>query len=176
MLRNIVLTLTAALVVTVSFGCGNDPAKAWSSASLYRDGIRTIAIPIWTRGKNVYRRDLEMQLSEALVKQIELDTRYKKTTKARADTLLDGTIKNVSQYVLSVNPDTGAARELEVAYTVDFTWTDLRSGEVLVRRENFRVAGNYVPADPLGERFFQGNEDAVNRLAERIVEQLEADW
>ncbi|MCD6303667.1 MAG: hypothetical protein J7M21_01750 [Planctomycetes bacterium] len=169
--------LAAYLAVTwLLCGCDSDPAKGYTTASQYPAGIKTVAVPIWHRGRDVYRRGLEMRLTEAIVKRIELDTPYKVTEKSRADTELVGTIDQVSQRVLSFNPDTGLPREKEITLTVSFTWTDLRNGKVLVRRRNFRESAAYIPPAPLGEDFFQGSEDVINRLARRIVQQMEADW
>jgi outer membrane lipopolysaccharide assembly protein LptE/RlpB len=173
-MRIIRLMLAGPLLAACS--CSSDPTQGYTTKSQYLQNVRTVAVPIWTRGKEVYRRELEMQLTEAIVKRLELSTPYKVTDKTRADTELRGTIENVSQRVLSFNPDTGQAREKEITFTVSFTWTDLRSGKVLTRRKNFRQAGSYIPLAPLGEDFFQGSEDVVNKLAQRIVEQLEVDW
>ncbi len=168
------LALCALLVA--SAGCNTDPNTGYTTASHFRTGIETVCVPIWVRGKNVYRRGLEMRLTEALVKRIEHDTPYKVTTKPRADTQLTGTIDNIEQRVLSFNPNTGLAREMELTMVVSFTWTDLRDGQIIDQQKNFRVAGSYIEEDPLSEDFFQGSEDVVNKLAKRIVEQMEAPW
>lgn len=164
--------LLAALLMAaaLSAGCG------YSTESPFRQDVATVAVPMWTRGPNLYRRELETRLTEAIVKRIELDTPYKVVSKDRADTELRGMIKKVDQRVLSKNPDTGRARELEATFIVEFTWKDLRSGKDLVTRKDFRVAANYIPESPLAETFFDGSEDAINRLAKRIVETMEADW
>ena len=159
------------LAVVVCPGCGNYTMK-----DQYRPGIKTVFVPIWTRGPRVFRRDLEQPLSEALVKRIELDTPYKTTTKDRADTELRGKIKLIEQRVLSTNPETGSPRELEVTFTLAFTWKDLRNGEVIVERPDFKISDNYIPHCPIGEDFFQGSEAVINRIARRIVETMEAPW
>jgi len=157
-------------------GCSTDPTRGYTLASQYDAGIKTVAVPIFTRAKDVFRREIEMRLTEAVIKKIELDTPYKVVDKGRADTELRGTLELVSQRVLSNNPDTGLPREIEVTLTVSFTWTDLRSGKVIKQVQNLHQAGVYIPPSPLGEDFFQGSEDAVNRIAQRIVEQMESDW
>ena len=157
-------------------GCSDDPTKGYTLKSQYVEGIKTVAVPIWHRGRDVYRRDLEFHLTEAIIKRLELDTPYKVTDKSRADTELRGTIDLIPQRVLSYNPDTGRSREMEVTLTVSFTWTDLRSGKVLAQRRDLRQAGTYIPPVPFGEDFFQGSEDVVDKLARRIVEHMEADW
>jgi hypothetical protein len=157
-------------------GCTGDGKSGYTLDSQYRQGIKTVAVDIFTRGKNVYRRELEMRLAEAVVKRIEQDTPYKVTLKQRADTLLAGTITNVSQQILSYDSNTGLARELELTMVVSFTWTDLRSGKILVEKKDFKISGDYTRIEPLEEDFFQGSEQVINRLAERIVETMEAPW
>ena len=157
-------------------GCSSDPTKGYSLASQYDTSIKTVAVPIFTRGKHVFRREIEFRLTEAVIKKIELDTPYKVVDKGRADTELRGTLDLVSQRVLSFNPDDGLPRETEITMTVSFVWTDLRTGKIRKEVRNIRQAGVYIPASPLDEDFFQGSEDAVNRLAQRIVEQMESEW
>ena len=123
-----------------------------------------------------YRRDIEIRLTEAVVKRIESDTPYKVTDKARADTVLKGTLGPVEQRVLSFDPHTGLAREIQIRLIVDFTWTDLRTGEVRLRKRGFRVASEYIPPAPFAEDFFLGSESAIDRIAQRIVEQLANPW
>ncbi len=178
-MKNIATIIASALAVGTLLaggGCSSDPTKGYTLKSQYPQDIKTVSVPIWHRGKQVYRRGLEMRLTEAVIKRLELDTPYKVTDKSRADSELRGTIDRVSQRVLSFNPDFGRPREMEITVTVSFTWTDLRSGKVRAQRKDFRQAGTYIPPQPLGEDFFQGSEDVVNRLAKRIVEQMEADW
>jgi outer membrane lipopolysaccharide assembly protein LptE/RlpB len=159
----------ASAAAGLAGGCG------YSFQSLYPENVRTVSVPMWHRGRDVYRRGLEMRLTEALVKQIELRTPYKVTHRAAdPDTELTGTITRVEQSVLSRNPDTGRPRELELTVTVSFAWRDLRSGETIVERSNFPVTGRYITHAPFSEDFFQGSEDVINRLARRIVEEMES--
>ena len=164
--------LAAMAVLAVGLaGCG-----PYTMKNQYRTGIKTVFVEMWTRGPNVYRRGLEMRLTEAIQKRVELDTPYKVTSKDRADTQLSGKILRISQRVLSKDPDTGLPRELEATFQLAFTWKDLRTGKILVEHTNFRTAGTYVTHEPVGEDFFHGSEDVINRLARRIVETMEAEW
>jgi len=174
-------TLLAGSAVAWS-GCATDPTQGYTTTSQYVQSVDSVAVPMWLRGKQVYRRGMEFRLTEAIVKRIQQDTPYKITKRSRADTELRGTIDSISQRVLSVNPDTGSPRETEITINVSFTWTDLRSGDVLAE-DSLHQAGSYLPAQPVEafrrrpeQDFFQGSEDVVNRLAERIVEYMEAKW
>lgn len=166
------LTLAAMLTATllVSAGCG------YTTASQYPTDVETVFVPIWTRGQDVYRRDLEMRLTEAIQKEIVKTTDYKITTRAKADTELSGRIERISQQVLSKNPETGLSRELEVTFHLSFTWKDLRNGRIRKEVTNFKVSDSYVTDPALREGFFEGSESAINRAARRIVEQMESDW
>ena len=173
-----ILALAAGMLSAILLpGClSDDPTVGYTARSQYRKGIQTVAVPIWTRGKKVYRRNVEIRLTQALVKRIELDTPYKVTDKQKADTLLTGSIEQIEQATLSYNPDTGRPREIEVAFTVVFKWEDLRTGDVIVNRRNFRIADVYIPPHPFDEDFFRGSEALMERLARRVVETMEADW
>jgi hypothetical protein len=157
-------------------GCSGDGKSGYTLASQYRDDIKTVAVDIFSRGKDVYRRELEFRLTEAIVKRIEQDTPYKVTVKKRADTLLTGTINSVDQRILSYDSDTGKPRELELTLKISYTWSDLRTGKILVANKDFEVSGTYTYEAPLTEDFFQGSENVINRLAVRLVETMEKPW
>jgi len=157
-------------------GCHRDPTQGYTLTSPHRRGVRSVAVEMFTRGKDVYRRGLEIRLTEAVKKQIQSHTPYRLAGEGTADTLLTGTIERVSQRVMSFNPETSSPRELEMVLVVSLRWTDLRNGKVLTKHKGLRAAGPYIPAPPFDQDFFQGSEEAINALARRIVEQMEAEW
>jgi hypothetical protein len=163
------------LLLAMLAGC-SEGLTGYTTRSLYSRDIKTVAVPIWVRGKDVYRREIEFRLTEAIVKQIELSTPYKVVDRATADTLLEGTIEQVTQRLTSFDPGTGAARESEIRLVVSFTWSDLRTGAILAKRTRWAVAATYIPETPFNEDFFLGSQDAVDRLAVRLVEQMEEPW
>ena len=165
-----------AVVAGGACGCNSDPTRGYRVGNLYRPGIRSVAVSAFTRGKDVYRRGVEIRLTEAVAKHIQTHTPYTVTTRGRADTILTGTVEQISQRVLNSDPDTGRTRELEMILVASIRWKDLRTGEILLERKNLRAAGAYIPPAPLSEDFFQGSQNALNRLARRIVETMEADW
>ena len=168
--------LTAACALAaLAGGCNADPTKGYTLDSQYPANVRTVAVQIFTRGPNIYRRELELRLTEAVAKHIEFYTPYKVTTKDRADTELTGTVTDISQRTMSMVASVSSPREKEVVIAASVRWQDLRTGEVL-RRENVRAAGRYITLAPFREDFFQGSEDAIDRLAKRIVEKMEEDW
>jgi hypothetical protein len=58
--------------------------------------------------------------------------------------------------------------------TVDFTWKNLHSGQILVQRQGFSQSTVYYPQ--LGEGEFVGSQQMIERLAMQMVEELQADW
>lgn len=170
------LLLAVLAVLTCAAGCSSDGTGGYTTSSMYRDNISTVAVPIWKRGSAVYRRDVERRLSEAIIKRLELDTPYKVVDKSKADTLLEGVLTGYGQRVMSFDPATGNPRDIEVTLFVNFTWTDLRNGDILVQKEKFRATGVYYPTAPFAEDPYIGAEDALNQLAKRIVETLEKPW
>ena len=167
------------LIMVVGTGCTNpDPTKGFTTASQYRSDVKTIAVPIFHRGRSEYRRDIEFRLTEAVIKAIEAETPYKVVPRSRADTILLGTIRKIDQRVLSYNPRTGRAREVQVRISVDITWKDLRPNRkvILLPKKTIRVADEYILESPFSENFFLGSESLFNKTARRIVEQLANPW
>jgi hypothetical protein len=121
-----------------------------------------------------FRRNLEFQLTEAIQKRILMDTDYKLTDKSRADTMLSGQVLEVRQATLGTDLGSGLPRETQATFIVSFRWKDLRTGKTLVDRPRFAQTVDYIR--PVGEDFFDASQEALDDLAERIVEQMQSDW
>jgi hypothetical protein len=165
-----------ALILALS-GCGyksdsGDDSNGYHWQSLYRQDIRTVAVPIFTTRS--FDRGAEFNLSQAVVKQIEATTPYKVVPRERADTILEGQVVDVQVGTLSTDPNSAIPQEQMLGMTIDFTWKDLRSGRVLVERRGFEHTATYYPT--LGEGRTLGRQQAVERLALAIVQELQADW
>ncbi|MBT3277847.1 MAG: hypothetical protein HN909_00125 [Phycisphaerales bacterium] len=185
---HILTLLTIVLAATLLPGC-----LGYSGESLYRSGIKTIAVPNWKRGERVFRRNHEITLTEALDKRILL-TPYAKTSRNRADTVIEGTLDRISQSYMGMNPDTGVPRERQLTIWLTFTWKDLRTGKELLRKENFPVTVTYRPTQAvmhgspeispstlgqsteLSQDFTQAMQRLCDKAAMRIVELMERDW
>ena len=150
-------------------GCG------YTTGSPFRQDVRSVDVPIWTVGKDVYRRGLEDRITQAVKKRLAA-TPYKIATAGTADTQLTGNVELISQRILSSNPDTGLPREIEITLTVSFKWIDLRNGNVLADQPAFQVSDTYIPDRGFREDFFLGSEGAINKLARRVVEKMEYAW
>ena len=140
--------------------------------SLYRGDVRTVAVPIFPNRS--FERNVEFNLSKAVVNYIESNTPYKVVPKERADSILEGEITRVDIETVSNSPFNALPQEQLLTLRVNFTWKDLRTGRVLAQRRGFEQSGTYYPT--LGEGRFVGAQQNVERLAVGIVQELQADW
>jgi hypothetical protein len=146
------------------------PGYQWHS--LYREDVQTVAVPVFINTS--YRRGVEFNLSKAVIQDIETHTPYKVVSSEKADTILEGEISSVSLTTLTTNLDTNLPQEQSITLKVNFTWKNLRTGQVLVARQDFEQKASFFPT--LGEGTFVGSQDAVERLALAIVNEMQADW
>jgi len=163
-----------AVAVCALNGCASDPTQGYSPRSIYPTTVSTVAVPIFTNDDFV--RNVEFELTDALVKEIEARTPYKVTPESRADTILEGQIKGVQLDQLSKSPLTGLSEEMIVTVTIDFRWKDLRSGTTLLERRSFAGNALVTPSRPSGERIELGQFAVVQQLARDIVAEMRSDW
>jgi len=155
------------LAAMAAAGCG------YSSEPLHRTDVRTVTVDIF--GNKSFRREMEFDLARALTKAVELRTPYKVVhDPKRADSEIRGEIIAFNAPVLTESVRTDTAMEVEVTLMAWFEWKDLRTGEILARREEVSGAGTYAPV--IGETQNSATSDAIKRLAQRIVECMEKPW
>jgi hypothetical protein len=169
--------LLAIALLTMVGGCGyshtgDAPSDGYRWRSLYREDVRTIAVPIFTNKD--FTRGVEFALSKSLVNQIEAHTPYKVVPRERADSILEGQITAIRRSTVSRDTETAVPQEQLYEIYVDFVWKDLHTGRIIVQRENFAQTRTYYTT--LGEGRFVGQQQAVENLALAIVQELQADW
>lgn len=140
----------------------------------YRTDIQTVTVPIF--GNGTQDTGIELELTEAIVKEIHRTTPWKVLSDPSAQTTLTGSVVSSTLRKLSTDGDSGLVRELAVDVAVTFEWKDTRSGEVLVARRNFRNAEPFAPALGASERIEVGRRAVVNELARSIVAELRTSW
>ncbi len=175
--RHVFLIALSLSLVLAGTGCGysqsgSEPQGNYQWRSLYREDVRTVAIPIFATRS--FHRGVEISLSNALVRRVEAHSPYKVVPRERADTIIEGEVVDVTIDTLSLDSETAIPQEQLYAVTVNFTWKDLRTGRVLVERKNFQQTTPYYPT--LGEGRFIGSQQAVEKLALGIVQEMQADW
>ena len=153
-------------VLMVAGGC------RYSTTRPFDHDIQTVHVETFTSQE--FRRDLEFQLSEALVKRIEQDTPYRIASRDEADVLISGEILRVQNRAFGNDLDTDWPREIGSSVVVRYRVQDLRTGKILVEHPRFLHQASYVPS--IGETFDEGMLRALDGLAERIVESMEEPW
>jgi hypothetical protein len=166
------LVLHSAFIILTLFtsGCGYQQVGV-NNASLYRQDIQTVAVPVFLN--RTFRRGLENELTKSFIQQLEEHTPYKVVPKERADTIMDCEILSAETNTLSTDIETGLPQEQLFTIIVSFTWKNLRTGDILVQRRNFDQRANFVPF--LGESSQVASTTAIQQLALAMVQEMQ-EW
>jgi hypothetical protein len=135
--------------------------------------IQTVAVFFKT---NSFRRDVEKQLTEAVIKEISLRTPYRVVgSHENADSLLTGTITFADKNLV-VEAPTNFPRELNMTINVAASWTHNPPTEIEDKRLPTIVAEtiNFVPE--VGETTLSATNHVVQSLAKQIVDMMEKPW
>ena len=146
----------------------------YTTSGVYREDVRTIAIPVFEN--ETFAHGLEVELTDALIKEIHASTPWRVASSAGANTRLSGRIESADLRRLTTNNASGLVQEMAVQLTVSFEWRDLRTDEILVTRRGFSAAETFVPALGARERLETGQRAAVDQMAREIVGQLRSSW
>lgn len=155
-------------------GCASSPSQGYTFGGAYREDVKTIAVPVFENA--TFQHGLEVQLTDAVVKEIHRSTPWRVTSMDSAETSLRGTITATDLRKLTTNSDSGLVESLAFQITVSFEWKMIDSGEVLVAKRNFRGAELFVPAHGAQERLEYGEASAIDQLAHDIVGELRSSW
>jgi hypothetical protein len=147
-------------------GCG------YSSSGLYREGIRTVYVEMFQSKE--FRRGIEFELTEALRKQIDRGTPYRNAPKEKADTIITGEVLEWREATLGKDFLTALPRETAGSLTIKYRWQDMRTGKLLVDQARLVTTVEYVR--PVGETVYNARDDAVDRMARRVVSSMATSW
>lgn len=149
-------------------GCG------YTQQELFSTEFQTVAVPIFKN--RTFYKSVEFDLTEALIKEIELRSPYKVTAASTAQTLLEGQIVSINQHALSKTQEGGLVQEVELQMVVNFLWKRQADGKTLRRRDGIITTGRYVAATPISEPLMTGQNLATQAMAKRIVDAMRSDW
>ncbi|MFM9957680.1 MAG: LPS assembly lipoprotein LptE [Phycisphaerales bacterium] len=176
--RRVALFCSALAIAITLPACGSKNAEGASAGytfgSGHRTDIRTVAVPIFEN--RTFTHGLEMQLTEAIVKEIHRVTPWRVAPRDGAETVLTGAITGADIRKLSSQRDSGLLQEGAVELAVNFEWKSTSDGKVLVGRRNFRAAEPFVPARGAQERLEVGQISAIDQMAKDIVSELRGSW
>ncbi|MCG3180749.1 MAG: hypothetical protein BIFFINMI_03112 [Phycisphaerae bacterium] len=168
-------------------GVGNEPTRQAATSRfkesyqlsngfvmgpVHPTNIKTVHVEIFN--SQTFYRDLEFRLTEALDKRILQDTPYVLANKDQADTILYGEITRVRVTLLGSDFASNLPKEDQPVLYVNWTWKNRRTGEILAQRVGMQQSASFIPLT--GMTFEDAATQAVNDLAERIVEAMQADW
>ncbi len=160
----------------LTLGCAG---YRWGTSSLFRQDIRTIHVPIVRCDS--FRADLGVRLTEAIQKKIEDRTPYKLANLPNADSILACRLHYDTKKVITETA-TDEPRDLRLTMAAEVNWTD-RIGNVLMQNRflppgetafYFSEKADLVPEG--GQSLATSQQRVIERMADHIVDQMEARW
>jgi hypothetical protein len=172
----------------------------YTTEPLHDPTIHSVRVPIFEN--LTYRRGLEFDLQQAIVREIEWKCPNWKVVQeaCNADTELTGKIVSRTKAVTVVG-NLGEIRQGETTMTVEVIWRDLRpgkGGDILsqppaVKRTDpmpeppppgspppvakpviIQTIATFIPE--VGQSLTSGEQEEINRLARQIVDMMEKPW
>lgn len=147
--------------------------------TLYRNDVRTIHVPIIK--SDSFRPELGVNLTEAIQKEIERRTPYKLSDLGTADSILTCRITADSKRVIG-ETGTDEPRLLQSVMSIEMSWVDRRNLPLVETRflppgeTNFYFSDNADFVPEAGQSISTANMRIIERLANHIVDQMEARW
>jgi len=169
-------SLIVAIALVVCCGCAGYKI---GTRTLYRTDVRTIHVPI-IRSES-FRPELGVMLTESVQKEIERRTPFKLANVETADSIMACTLTSDSKRVVS-ETNFDEPRLLQTVMTVEVKWTDRRGTTLIETRflppgeSTFYFAENVDFVPEAGQSISTANQQAVERLANHIVDQMETRW
>ena len=161
-------------ILVTSLGCAGYQV---GNHTLYRPDVQTIHVPIFH--STSFRFGLGEQLTEAVVKEIQLKTPYRVVCASDADSILTGRIISEAKTILAEDVN-DVPRNIGTDMVAQVRW-ESRSGDLL--RDNLVAlppilqisqTANLIPEG--GQSVATAHDRAIQQLAEQIVAQLEYPW
>jgi hypothetical protein len=161
-----------ALLCVALAGC--EGSKGWNTGAKLPSKYRSIAVPVFAN--TTYDRQIGYHLTEALQKRLQQASPYAIMGEGSADTVLRGKVTKVDIKQISQSLGTGLSEEVGYTVTMDWEWVDMRTGKAIVARNGFASSGMVVASRPQAEPLDLARYGAVQRLADDIVANMQADW
>lgn len=158
--------LTCFIIVFVLIsGCG------YSTKTLISRKVNSIYIPVFDN--ITFRRGLEFELTKAVKDEIMSKTNLRIVQKDSADTILYGTITNVTEGILTQDI-TDNIVESRLTIHVDIRFVDRRTDRVLISESDLKGSAEFIVKR--GETIESAADEGLVSLAETIVDHLQEKW
>jgi hypothetical protein len=168
------ISLLVAATLSIMMGCGSDPSQGWVVGTTYDTSIKTVAVPVVQN--STFDREVGYLLTKALIQQIETRTPWRVADETVADTLLEVTITKVDLRAISQSRLTKLDQEMALQLTADWTWERLDDNSTITGWDGMGTNGLFFPSNPLGERIELGRLQAVDLMAQAIVDRMAKAW
>ncbi|QDV21798.1 hypothetical protein Q31a_00770 [Aureliella helgolandensis] len=161
---------------TAAVGCAG---YQLGSRSLFNPNIRTVHIPVIRN--DTWRHNIGVQLTEAVIKVVELNTPYKVVGPANPDSTLTCRVATQTKRTVT-EASTDEPRVIETLISLEVTWLDRQGNPLMENRfvpmgefsYYFIQGADFVPEG--GQSMATAQQKAVERLADQIVQQMEIRW
>jgi len=175
-IRTALIFCLAIILLTSIGGCAG---YRIGTESLYPADVRTVFVPMIE--STSFRRNLGEQLTEAVIKEIELNTDFDVVDTPQADSVLAARIVGEGKSVV-IQRRSGYAREVETELQIEVRWIDRQhnelraSGTVSVPPEMTHVGATASLVPEVGQSVATAQQVAISRLAKQIVGLMENPW
>ena len=161
--------LILVALATVQLGCAGYQSGA---QLMFRGDVRTVHVAIFE--SDSYRRFLGQRLTEAVVREVELNTPYLVTSPVTADSFIQGRIVRDTKRIDGVNRS-DEPRDIKVAWQVEVNWVD-RGGNPISQRQSILIDNdeNFIPEG--GQSLTTAQQRLIEKIAREIVGQMENPW
>ncbi len=168
-IRRMVAAVLAAAVVA---GCG------YSVRPPYDLNVKTVYVPIFR--SRTFRRDVNLMITEELIKEIERRTPYKVVGRQDlADTTLEGELNFTDKNIVVENPF-NLPRQLNTTLTANVRWTDNRTkkdvGDPIINNGMMSVTTIYNFFPEVGETSEAAFLRSCQMMAKELVGAMEKKW
>lgn len=166
-------SLAAMMLLTVTIipmlGCAS---YHLGNQYLFNSSIRTVNVMIFESESD--RKFLGNRLTEAVVKEIELNTPLTITDPQIADSFVRGRLIRDSKYVVGENIN-DEPRTLGVRWLVEVDWVD-RAGVPLMQKQTVRITrdSDFVPEG--GQSISTAQQRNIEQIARDVVSQMQLPW
>ncbi|MHC5539409.1 LPS assembly lipoprotein LptE [Singulisphaera rosea] len=158
----------AAVAVAAQAGCG------YSIRAPYDTSIKTVYVPMFRSVS--FRRELQMQMTELVIKEIEKRTPYKVVgTLEEGDTILEGTLNYADKNTNVENPQ-NLPRQLTATIQVAVNWIHNPPLDFEKDRPPTIVSETVNFSPEVGETSMTAFYKTCQNIATQIVDMMEVAW
>lgn len=141
--------------------------------------IRSVHVPIFS--SDLFRRDVHIELTEAVQKEIQSRTPFRLSSADKADTRLTGRLVEIRKEVLG-ETRFDDARQMQLSFAVEILWEDIRGGQLIrqssipMDRNTHQLLSQANFAPEIGQSYATAKHEAITQLARSIVDKMETPW